>query len=164
MQILVSDEAWLATALLHREHPDADDFSLDDIRNRARDEFHDERPGVGRHIIGHCVASNPPSPAQYRMLHVSSRGRRRLYREGDPVHPDRRGKIYPEKRDIPERYHPLVDWYLSEYNHVGSGSPPSGSSSPAVLLGFVGFIPAYDLQKMSEAIASACERVDSSEW
>jgi len=162
MNILVADEAWLATALLHRENPDAQDFSLDDIRDRARHEFHDNRPGVWQHIISHCVAENRPNPAQYRMLHGSGRGRRRLYRPGDPVHPDRKGKMYPEKRSIPERYHSLVDWYLRDY--VKRGSSPAGSSSPAVLLRFVGLIPAYDLEKMSQAIKAGCERVDATEW
>jgi hypothetical protein len=162
MNILVADEAWLALALLHREQPDAEDFSLDEIRERSLKEFHDRRPGVWQHVVSHCVASNPPNPAQYRMLHSTARGRRRLYRRGDPVHPKRRGKVHPEKRDIPERYRSLVDWYVEEYDRNGGGVP--GSSSPAVLLGFVGMIPAYDLQKMAEAIASACERVDASEW
>ncbi len=97
------------TALLHREHPDAEDFSLDDIRDRARREFHDDRPGVWQHIVSHCVASNRPNPAQYRMLHGSARGRRRLYRPGDPVHPERKGKIYPEKRDIPDV---IIVWWI----------------------------------------------------
>lgn len=162
MNILVADEAWLATALLHREHPDSDDFSLDDIRDRARREFHDDRPGVWQHIVSHCVASNRPNPAQYRMLHGSARGRRRLYRPGDPVHPERKGKIYPEKRAIPERYHQLLDWYLSDYSRRRTGL--TGSSSPAVWLKFVGLIPAYDLQRISEAIRSGCEQVDSNEW
>ena len=160
--LLVADEAWLATALLHREHPDAEDFSLDEIRDRARREFHDNRPGVWQHIVSHCVASNRPNPAQYRMLHSTARGRRRLYRPGDPVHPDRKGKIYPEKRDIPEQYHGLVDWYLNQYSR-GQG-PSGGSSSPAAVLKFVGVISAYDLQKMTEAIRSGCERVDTNEW
>ena len=162
MNILVADEAWIATALLLYEHPDTQDFSLDEIRDRARQEFHDDRPGVWQHIVSHCVASNRPNPAQYRMLHTSARGRRRLYRQGDPVHPARKGKIYPEKRDIPERYHKLVDWYLSAYNR--RQDPGDGSNSPAAVLQFVGLIPAYDLQKMSEAIRSGCERVDSNEW
>ena len=85
-----------------------------------------------------------------------------MYREGDPLHPRRKGKVFPEKRDLPERYRPLVDWYLTEYNPYGGAR--QGSSSPAALLAFVGLIPAYDLQKMSEAIASGCERVDRSEW
>jgi len=160
MNLLVADEAWLATALLHREHPQAEDFGLEEIRERAVKEFHDRRPGVWQHIVSHGVASNPPNPAQYRMLHSSARGRRRLYRQGDPLHPRRKGKIYPDKRDIPERYRPLVDWYLTEYNVAGG----RGSSSPAALLAFVGLIPAYDLGKMSDAIASGCERVDASEW
>jgi len=162
MNILVADEAWLATALLHREHPEAEDFSLHEIRDRSLREFHDRRPGVWQHIVSHCVASNPPNPAQYRMLHSSARGRRRLYRPGDRVHPERRGKMCPEKRDIPERYRPLVDWYLAEYSR--NEASPGGSSDPAVLLRFLGLIPAYDLQKMSAAIASACERVDANEW
>jgi hypothetical protein len=161
MNLLVADEAWLATALLHREHPEAEDFSLDEIEQRSFKEFHDRRPGVRQHIVSHCVASNPPNPAQYRMLHSTGRGRRRLYRKGDPVHPERKGKIYPERPALPERYRPLVDWYLRQYQSAASHQ---GSSSPEVLLGFVGLIPAYDLQKMSEAIASGCERIDANEW
>jgi hypothetical protein len=162
MNILVADEAWLTVALLHREYPDAEDFTLDEIRSRSVKEFHDRRPGVWQHIMSHCVASNPPNPAQYRMLHSTGRGRRRLYRRGDPVHPERRGKVCPDKRDIPERYRPLVDWYVEDYDR--NGGDTQGSSNPAVLLRFVGMIPAYDLQKMSEAISAACERVDASEW
>lgn len=94
MNILAADEAWLATALLHREHPEAEDFSLADIRDKARSEFHDRRPGLWQHLVSHCAASNPPNPAQYRMLHSTARGQRRLYREGDPVHPDCRGKVH----------------------------------------------------------------------
>jgi hypothetical protein len=162
MNVLVADEAWIATALLQHENPNAPDFSLEEIRDRAQREFDDTRPGVWQHIVSHCVASNRPNPAQYRMLHSSGRGRRRLYRPGDPVHPDRRGKIYPDKRDIPERYHKLVDWYLNEYSREQGAVV--GSSNPAVALKFVGMISAYDLQKMSEAIKSGCERVDTNEW
>ena len=160
MNILVADEAWLATALLHREHPDAEDFSLAEIRDRAIREFHDKRPGVWQHIVSHCVASNRPNPAQYRMLHGSGRGRRRLYRQGDPVHPDRKGKIHPKKHDIPDRYRNLVDWYLSDYSRR---KPQVLSSRARDLLQFIGLIPAYDLEKMKEAIKD-CERVDSNEW
>lgn len=160
MSILVADEAWLATALLHRENPGAEDFSLDEIRDRARREFHDNRPGVWQHIVSHCVASNRPNPAQYRMLHGSARGRRRLYRPGDPVHPDRKGKIYPEKTTIPERYRSLVDWYLNDYSRR---APRVTSSRARDLLQFVGLIAAYDLEKMKEAIKD-CERVDPNEW
>jgi len=160
MNILVADEAWLATALLHKEHPDAEDFSLHDIRDRARREFHDSRPGVWQHIVSHCVASNRPNPAQYRMLHSTGRGRRRLYRSGDPAHPDRKGKTHPEKRDIPERYRSLVNWYLSDYSRR---KPQVPSSRARDLLQFIGLIPPYDLERMKEAIKD-CERVDPNEW
>lgn len=160
--LLVADEVWLATALLHREHPESEDFSLFDIRDRAQSEFHDQRPGVWQHLVSHSVASNAPSPAQYRMLHSTGRGRRRLYRRGDPVHPDRHGKVHPEKRNLPDQYRSLVDWYVEKYNR--ENTPEAGSSAPSAALSFVGLIPAYDLQKMFEAISSACERIDSNEW
>lgn len=162
MGIRVADEAWIATALLHRERPDAEDFSLDEIHNRALNEFRDRRPGVRQHIVSHAVASNPPDPARIRLLHNSGRGRRRLFRPGDPVHPERSGKICPEKRDIPERYHSLVDWYLKEYSQ--SKGLQQGTTDPKALLQFVGLIPAYDLRRMSDAIESAAERVDPNEW
>jgi hypothetical protein len=159
----VADEAWIAAALLHREHPESEDFSLQDILERAKKEFrHEPPPGVRQHIVSHGVASNPPDPARIRMFHNSGRGRRRLYRPGDPAHPERSGKMYPNKRDIPERYHPLVDWYVTEY--AQQEAKPQGSSDPKVWLQFIGLIPAYDLRKMSEAIESGTEQVDPLEW
>jgi hypothetical protein len=161
MNILVADEAWLATALLHREHPEASDFSLHEIRDRAHQEFRDDRPGVWYHIVTHCLAEKPPNPAQYRMLHGTGRGRRRLYRPGDPVHPERRGKIHPERQDLPEKYRSLVDWYLKDYSQ--GPKQPKGSTDPEGLVELVGMVSAYDLQKMMEAIHEGCERVDPSE-
>ena len=161
MQIRVADEAWAATALLHREHPEAEDFPLAEIHTRAQQEFQDQRPGIWYHIVSHCVASNPRTPAQYRMLHETTRGRRRLYRPGDPTHPQRKGKTHPDQDQLPPKYRPLVDWYLEDYIRQTSAKP---SSSPAALLNFVGGISAFDLQKMSEAISSGCERVDRNEW
>ena len=162
MPLRVADEAWIATALLHREHPDASDFSLDEIHRRALQEFHDKRPGIRQHIVSHAVASNPPDPARIRLLHNAGRGRRRLFRPGDPSHPERSGKMHPEKRDIPGRYHSLVDWYLNEY--AQQAKKTKGSTDPKVWLQFIGLIPSYDLQKMSEAIESGTEQVDPREW
>jgi hypothetical protein len=159
----VADEAWLATALLHREHPERDDFKLSEILERAYREFDDRRPGLWFHIVSHCVGSKKPSPASHRMLHETGRGRRRLFRPGDPCHPGRRkGKLHPEKSDVPAQYLPLLEWYEKDY--AGGGSKPGPSSSPATLLGFVGAIAAYDLNKMEEAIRDGCERVDESGW
>ncbi len=46
--VKVADEVWIATALLHREHPDAVDFSIDQIVGRVRKEgLHEPlRPGI----------------------------------------------------------------------------------------------------------------------
>jgi hypothetical protein len=154
----VADEAWLATALLHREHPEAADFRIADILARAVREFHDRRPGVWAHIVSHCVASNPPSPAQYRMLHETGRGRRRLYRPGDPVHPKRKGKVHPDKHSLPPEYQALVDWYDREFT-ARTASRGNGGKRPGIAR-FVGLIPAFDLEKMAAAIEEGCERVE----
>ena len=96
--IRLADEVWIATALLHREHPGALDFSLDEIVDRLRREGIEERPGVYPHVSLHCVANRPPKPARYRMLFETARSRRRLFRPGDPYHPKReRGKIVPDR-------------------------------------------------------------------
>jgi hypothetical protein len=115
--LLVADEAWIATALLHREHPERRDFSIREIVERARAEniSGSLRPGVELHVRYHCVAGKAPKPAQLRMLSETVDGKRRLYREGDPTHPNRKGKIVPESDAIPERYRYLLDWYRNQY-------------------------------------------------
>src|SRR5713226_5522714 len=92
-KLKVADEVWIATALLHREHPAASDFSIEEIVDRARREgLHDPlRPGVYVHIVSHCVANRAPNPGRYRMLFETLEGRRRLYRTSDPYHPSREG-------------------------------------------------------------------------
>jgi hypothetical protein len=110
----VADEVWIATALLHRGDPDSEDFSVEEIVERASREglYKPTRPGVYVHVIQHCVANRPPTPGRYRMLFETGEGRRRLFRSGDPYHPDREGsKTTPAAEDIPERYRDLLVWY-----------------------------------------------------
>jgi hypothetical protein len=111
----IADEVWLATAQLHQEHPQADDFSVDEIVWRAG-KFEDPaaiRPGVYVHVIQHCVANRPPNPGKSRILFETSEGRRRLYRKADPFHPARAGsKVTPEPEDIPVEYQRLLLWYV----------------------------------------------------
>ena len=112
--IKVADEVWIATALLHREQPQRDDFSIEEIVNRAAREGISgvNRPGVYVHVVQHCVANRPPNPGRYRMLFETNPGRRRLFRKGDTYHADREGaKITPNPQDIPSEYQGLVDWY-----------------------------------------------------
>ncbi len=114
VKVKVADEVWIATALLHREHPEAPDFLIEEIVDRARRErLHESlRPGVYVHVVLHCVANRPPNPGRYRMLFETTEGRRRLYRKGDVYHPAREGsKITPEPEDIPAEYGELLNWY-----------------------------------------------------
>ncbi len=113
-QLKIADEVWLATAQLHKSHPNATDFSVDEIvscANKLEDSDH-LRPGVYVHVIQHCVANRPPNPGRYRMLYETAEGRRRLYRKSDPFHPARAGsKVTPEPEDIPVEYQKLLLWY-----------------------------------------------------
>ncbi len=110
----MADEVWIATALLHREHPKRPDFTVDEIVERARKEGLQKplRPGVYVHAVQHCVANRPPNPARCRMLLETGPGRRRLFRPGDSYHPEREGgKITPKREDLPYGYTGLLDWY-----------------------------------------------------
>jgi hypothetical protein len=113
--VKVADEVWVATALLHREHPEQPDFAVDEIVERARRESVSGgtlRPGVYVHVVQHCVANRHPNPGRYRMLFESAPGRRRLYRPGDACDPERQGaKITPVAEDLPSGYRGLLNWY-----------------------------------------------------
>lgn len=110
----VADEVWIATALLHREHPAQTDFSVEEIVDRAVKESLSprKRPGVYVHVVQHCVANRPPNPGRYRMLFETAAGRRRLFRKGDPYHPAREGaKVTPSTEEMPYGYSGLLSWY-----------------------------------------------------
>ena len=113
-EVKVADEVWIAAALLHREHPEAYDFSVEEIVERAsKAGLHEPlRPGVYVHVVQHCVANRPPNPGRYRMLVESADGRRRLFCKGDPYHPHREGsKTRPAPDGIPSEYNELLNWY-----------------------------------------------------
>lgn len=113
-EVKVADEVWIVTALLHQEHPDKIDFSIDEIMERARAEkaVAKLRPGVYQHIVQHCVANRPPNSGRYRMLFETAPGRRRLFRDGDTYDLAREdAKKIPALGDIPPQYSALLDWY-----------------------------------------------------
>lgn len=117
----VADEVWVSLALLHRENPERADFAVSEIKRRAKNEDWVIRPGFNVHASYHCLASKPANPANHRMLEEDSRGRKRLYRQGDPVHPEREnGKTRPDKVDLPPEYQPLIDWYDEIYSKGAS--------------------------------------------
>jgi len=127
--VRIADGIWIATALLHREHPDRPDFSEAEIQARFLKEG---LPGgknpqsLPTNINSHCVANRPrsrkrgdPTKLQggsYRILYETRSGFRRLYLPGDDYQPDRRqlrseSKTIPDKDKLPERYRYLLDWY-----------------------------------------------------
>jgi hypothetical protein len=124
IKLKVADEVWIATALLHREHPEQAGFAIEQIVERARKEaLHPPlRPGVYVHAVQHCVANRPPNPGRYRMIFETSDGRRRLFRKGDSFHPERSdGKITPSRDDIPHGYSGLLSWY-EEWSSAGGAN------------------------------------------
>lgn len=163
----VADQAWIATALLHKEHPERSDFTLDEVLERAGREFgHPLQPGVRQHIVSHGVAQIAPTPAKLRMFTRTDRARRRLFRPTDVANSKRTGPTHPHAESLEKKYRPLVDWYLKQY--AGSDAPPetespAPSSSPQVLLSFVGAISAYDLKLMQELIERDGERIEEDE-
>lgn len=116
--IKVADEVWVATLILHQRHPERVDFSIEEIMEFARSAkelrfMGPLRPGFYVHVVQHCVANRPPNPGRYRMLLETAPGRRRLFRRGDPYHPQREGgKILPKQEDLPENwFRGLLAWY-----------------------------------------------------
>ncbi len=163
MDIKVADQAWIATALLQREHPERPDFTLREIRERAEREFGPLKPGVWQHLVSHGVASNAPTPVSVRLLTQTERGRRRLYRPGDPVDPKRqRGKTHPDPAQVPEKYRGLIEWYERGYGSGRGGglAPTPVGVTPKAMLAFVGLIPAYDLEVVRRKVEEDCERIE----
>jgi hypothetical protein len=124
----VADEVWIATALLHREHPTRQDFGVQEIVERAAKEniTGTLRAGVSVHAYLHCVANRPPNSAQYRMLFETSDHVRRLFRQGDAANPGRKGKVIPEAADLPQKYLYLLEWYRKEFDTSAKASWLSG--------------------------------------
>jgi hypothetical protein len=169
VSLKVADQVWVATALLHRENPDRNDFSKHEISERAEREDPDgaKRPGMSQHISTHCVASKQPNPAKHRMLTRTGTGRRRLFRYGDKFHPQRKqGNIAPNREDLPEKYHSLLDWYETEYNRQTIPQPNTKvlGASAETLMKLMGRISRDDADEMIRLIDECCGRVDSNEW
>ncbi|MGD0682535.1 MAG: hypothetical protein ABR990_10825 [Terracidiphilus sp.] len=115
-------EVFIATALLHKEHPERKDFTIQEIVNRAaRENLRGElRQGVSVHASQHCCANRAPNSADHRMLFATGRSTRRLLLPADEMHPERRGNIFPETDEIPEQYLPLLEWAKARFEQAQS--------------------------------------------
>jgi hypothetical protein len=123
--IRVADECWIALVSLHRDHPDRPSFSASEILDRVKVEkiSPELRAGVQAHIYLHNVANVPPNSATYRMFYKREDGTYRLFKPGDQFHPKRKGKMCPEREELPADYQPLVDWYQRDYCGRSSRQP-----------------------------------------
>ncbi len=163
----VADQVWVATALLHRAHPERTDFSKSEITRQAKLEDPEGacRPGISQHISTHCVASKLPRPATHRMLTRTARGRRRLFRRGDDFHPLRaKGRTAPRREDLIEKYQNLLDWYETEYNRPRETERTERGATAEALMKLMGRISRDDADEMIRIINDCCGRVDASEW
>lgn len=114
--VKVADELFLIMALLHREHPHAESFTIAEILERAAQEGlgtarHDQK-SLRQHAYEHAAANIAPGKqgGRYRMVFREEDNRIRLLRESDYVHPDRHQKLRPNLSEVPERYHELIEW------------------------------------------------------
>jgi hypothetical protein len=127
-------EVFLATALLHEEKPERDDFTIQEITTRAAKEniLGELRPGVNVHASQHCVANKAPNPAKHRMLYATGKHTRRLLMPGDEVHLGRTGKIFPDPDEVPEKYLAVLEWAKARYESARAAGRESreGESAP----------------------------------
>jgi hypothetical protein len=116
--LLLADRIWLSVAMLHRQFPNREDFSKDEIRQKLAESRLDaglRRSSIHAHLKEHLVANVAPSSTRYRMLFEPRPGYLRLFRPGDPIHPLRQaGKLtkhMPKREEVNREFHPLLDWY-----------------------------------------------------
>jgi hypothetical protein len=123
LDLSAADAVWIATALLHRDHPRKKAFSVQEIVHRVESERLSSRQPmtIYQHANQHCVANRPPNNARLSMLIETSDALRRLYRRGDPIDPQRAGgRHLPDPTSLPEGYRHLLDWYAAwEKKHAG---------------------------------------------
>lgn len=117
---------WVATAALHREHPDREAFEVGEIQERAGEEGLVDRPErLEVHATVQCVANMRPNPGTERYLYATRDGARRLFRTGDDFHPERAdGPTVPDADELPETHRPLLEWYRDEYDEDADEEAP----------------------------------------
>jgi hypothetical protein len=123
--VKVADELFLIVALLHREQPQKEAFTVGEILHRASTEGLGSAQGSLRaHASGHAAANVAPDGrgGRYRMVFRQEDKRIRLLGPDDFVHPDRHQKFYPEPDEIPEKYHELLEW-AKRRQEKGKGAP-----------------------------------------
>lgn len=118
VNLTASDAVWIATALLHIEHPDIQHFSSEQIVDRVVSEglFTRDESTVRQHVAQHAVANMVASSVRTRMLFKTHSHFRRLFRPQDSFDPSRKGNTFgtrstPAADKLPPKYVGLLKWY-----------------------------------------------------
>jgi hypothetical protein len=125
--LTVTNAVWVATALLHRLHPEREGFEPEEIVRLVMQErlTDGKEDSVWTHVRQHSVANKKPQPNTVCMLFDPGGGIRRLFRRGDFVHPGRNAmRTHPDWEDLPSRYRELRTWYEREWASSDAGHDP----------------------------------------
>jgi hypothetical protein len=140
LEILLADRIWIAVALLHRELPNREDFSKDEIRRKLQetDLATGTKPGsVSAHLKEHLIANVHTTSTKYIMMYETRPGFLRLFRPGDFVdqcRQSRPAKQVPRKEQLPLEYQSLLDWYETWSKQHPSPEKPNWQDDPLIRL------------------------------
>lgn len=139
-ELRLADRIWLAVAMLQQRFPGSA-FSRLEIRQELEKSelgHGTNSASVNAHLKQHLVANVPPSTSKYTMLYETKVGFLRLYRPGDPIHPQRisrhSSKHMPRAEEIPSEYHPLLDWYGGWCREMSAPEPINYEDDPLIKL------------------------------
>ena len=110
----IVNAVWVATSLLHREHPERKGFAPEEIVQLVIERRWTEgaEDSVRLHVNQHSVANRKPQPNRACMLFDPGNGLRRLFRRGDRVFPGKDAtRTHPNWDDLPSQYQDLRRWY-----------------------------------------------------
>ncbi len=111
-----SDAVWIATALLHYEHPDRQSFPSDGIVSSVLQHglTHATRTVVADFVDRLAVSNRKPEVETERvsMLFALPDGTRRVFQTLDSVERERWGAAgHPAWETLPQEFYYLRDWY-----------------------------------------------------
>lgn len=125
--LTAADAVWIATAMLHERHPEAEGFTPVQIQAEVEKQHLTSalQKTVYQHIVQHVTATQPANPNRRRMLTETENGLRRLYLEGDTYHPSRNGAQFtPKAADLPSHLRGWLSWYTEwSRNHPAKREP-----------------------------------------
>lgn len=133
LDLTAADAVWIATAMLHDRYPKEAGFRPETIQQEVlRNSLTAAlQKTIYQHIVQHVTATQPANPNRRRMLTELRSGLRRLYLEGDPSHPSRKGgQTVPKAADLPPHLRGWLLWYESWSRSHPDKKDPSPERDP----------------------------------